>query len=216
MTEKWVRLIPEDLAALGSVVRNPPAGGANTFLSYEGHLRPQPGDATFPFVKDPPQLFGPSLYTENALLEDVTANNPYVEAPAVDVRGARHLMLYVDLRQRGGEVIPPDPTFQGSLSILPEAGIKTEAGQVIWWPVGVVDAILAEDGIPSPGYSERNVFQTELIWNPRAGISPAPLPLSGRFRLVLAFDVDYYFSFRFRFGALNGEAELTSFVSLGR
>lgn len=214
---KLLRFLPEGVAAVARTRRDDEIDGGMTYRSPNG-ARSVLGDDNFPFFKDPPETFQPIYYVRPTTILFGTDLSDYLVGPTIDVRGMRELALYLELTLSSADPIPPAPALNGSLSLLPEAlfqGSLDGAPDEVW-PVGLTDLTLFEDGIPANGYSERNVFQTELIWNPAANLSPVPV-LDGSFRQVLVFDVSPFSYFRFRFGCITGAAlETRSYVGAVR
>jgi len=169
-----------------------------------------PGDEKFPFVKDVPDVTGPTLYRksiESIGDEGLNLINPlpsassltsYETLSAVDVRGHRAFALF-------GIYFPAvdqqTETGLGLLNIIAEASlepIEASSSSTVWYPIGVVDPVLNAPAI-APGYAYRRFFASEFRLDPWAGyVPPAPFPPSGPVPFTLVFDVSWYREIRIR------------------
>ena len=203
-SQRIISFLPIEQAQGASVAKFNGGGVAMAYLANGAKTQPLQGDSNFPFIKDPPQTFEPQVYMPSTTIETAASVDDYALGPIIDVRGIRELVLYLELTLSSADPIPPNPALDGTLSLLPEALFQSDDETWEVWPVGLTDLTLAEDGVPANGYSERNVFQTELLWDPGAGVSPVPT-LNGTFRLVLPFDVTAFLNYRWRFGCVSGD-----------
>lgn len=187
----------EELGA--RAIRRDGSDGASVLeIGYQPGSMPArawPGDEDFPYVKDPSDLQGPFEYYDGSA-PLATALVDYAIGDSIDVAGMRQLVLvlrYSPTVSGGGAV--------GTLSVLPEGLLdpETPTGQTAAWiPIGVVDPTLNRPAIGG-GYAYRNVYSTELRFDPFVGLTP-PFANPGPQALTLAFDVSIYRRFRFRFG----------------
>ncbi len=175
---------------LESIRRDARGGGAPiSYTTPDGQELSFPGDALYPFVKDPPTIEGPYRYRDEA----VAGNLPLVAAVAnydvgfdIDTAGFRVLTFWA-------RYTPGDAT--GILSILPQARIQDVEEGGIYFDIGVVDPTLDIAGPPAPippGGAFRNVRSTELRY---PGLGGAVAHTS-----TLSFDVNNYETFRFLTG----------------
>lgn len=178
-----------------------------------------PGDAKFPFFKDPPDVSGPFEYrTSDVIPPAKTLTNPlpfvggfgfgspldiYQNGPAIDVRGISQLAAVLTYLP-GTITMQEVTTGVGILSIIAEHALQPfEASSVdepYWVPIGVVNPILHTPAVV-PGYAYRDIFSSEFRWQPFAGLVN-PLPINTPLRQTLVFDVSSYQQFRFRFADL--------------
>lgn len=178
------------------------------YVPGSDQTRAFPGDEKFPFVKDVPDVTGPTLYRKSFGLSGglPTLGNPlplatgvfdYETLPEVDVRGHRAFALFgvywpkTD-EQAGGS---------GLLSLICEASLApleaTGPSTDVFFPIGVVDPTLNLPAI-EPGYAYRNFFSSEFRLNPFLGLNP-PFPNLGVPRqFTLIFDVSWYRDVRVR------------------
>ena len=169
--------------------------------------RPWPGDAIFPFVKDPPESSEAVDYLEEQALTALGVSPTladYVQGPTLDVGGIVALALYLCYTEVSAS--------NGGLSIIPATVLTPIQGQVeVVFPVGVVDSTLTIPGTID-GLASRDVFQTELQWDAGAQQSP-PASTPGEHCLVLNFDVAPYDEFRFYLAAILGDVRARAWVS---
>jgi hypothetical protein len=205
-----LRFLTKSRADAARLRRDQAVDGGMTYSAL-GQGRVVQGDESFPFFKDPADNDVPQLYLPEQTLVDASANiTLYVDAPALDVRGLRGVQLYLTV-----ERIVADPvSLTGALSVLPEAAVRAPVDdEPTWYPIGVIDTTLTTDGTPRESYARRNLFATELVFDPSAEISPAPVVASGVWRYAVPFDVAQWDFVRFRFGGRDDSVIATAFVA---
>lgn len=178
------------------------------YVPGSDQTRAFPGDEKFPFVKDVPDVTGPTLYRKSIGLSGglPTLGNPlplasssllFETLPEVDVRGHRAFALFgvywpkTD-QQAGGS---------GTLSLICEASLApleaTGLQDNVWYPIGVVDPTLNVPAI-DPGYAYRRFYSSEFRLDPFVGLNP-PFPnLVAPLLFTLVFDVSWYRDVRVR------------------
>lgn len=176
------------------------------YVPGSDQTRAFPGDEKFPFVKDVPDVTGPTLYRKSIDFTGGFSNliNPLPLASAtydyetlaeVDVRGHRAFALfgvYWPAAEQG--------VGSGTLSLITEASLEpleaTGPNFPIYFPIGVVDPQLNVPAI-EPGYAYRNFYSSEFRLDPWVGYQP-PFPQVGPRQFTLIFDVSWYRDVRVR------------------
>lgn len=205
-----LRFLTKSRADAARLRRDQAVDGGMTYSAL-GQGKVVQGDESFPFFKDPPENDVPQLYLPEQTLVDASANVAlFVDGPAIDVRGLRGVQLYLRVQR-----ILADPfSIIGALSVLPEAAVRAQVDdEPTWYPISVIDTTLITDGTPRESYSRRNLFATELVFDPSAEISPAPAPAAGVWRYAVPFDVAQWDFVRFRFGGRDGLVSATAHVA---
>jgi hypothetical protein len=162
-----------------------------------------PGDEKFPFVKDVPDVTGPTLYRPLDKLNPAEVFADYETLPSVDVRGHRAFALF-------GVYTPGQIQGVGTglLSLVVEAALEpvtaTAPSVQTWYPIGVVDPTLNAPAI-EPGFAYRRFYASEFRLDPWAGFTP-PFPLSGPIPFTLIYDVSWYRDVRVRCAELSAAA----------
>lgn len=172
-----------------------------------------PGDEKFPFVKDVPDVTGPTLYRKSfSIVEGVqvlsdplplaTTLADYQILDPVDVRGHRAFALFGIYWPKAAQ------TGFGTLSLVVEAALSplesTGPSTPVWFPIGVVDPTLNVPAI-EPGFAYRNFFSSEFRLDPWAGLQPPFAPVAERY-FTLIFDVSWYRDVRVRCADLVTDA----------
>jgi hypothetical protein len=173
------------------------------YVPGSDQTRAFPGDEKFPFVKDVPDVTGPTLYRPLDKLNPAEVFADYETLPSVDVRGHRAFALF-------GVYTPGQIQGVGTglLSLVVEAALEpvtaTAPSVQTWYPIGVVDPTLNAPAI-EPGFAYRRFYASEFRLDPWAGFTP-PFPLSGPIPFTLIYDVSWYRDVRVRCAELSAAA----------
>lgn len=168
-----------------------------------GRPKPHPGDEKFPFVKDPPDIEGPTRYIEAVeLSQEGNVLNPiplvadfadYLVLDQIDVGGWRLLTFFI-------EFFPDDATDpDGVLSIIPE---QTLGDTDEWFPVGFVDGVVTPSTITGLCAASRESFAMDIRFNETESGVAQPSAC----RETLDFDVTTKHNMRLRVGDVASAA----------
>lgn len=190
------------------------------YLDGAGAPRAMPGDALFPFVKDPPDIEVGGILRSKQLASGAANNLPLVAqlsdydvGPVVDVVGWRALNLFLSYKQ-GTDLGDGGVTGHGILSLYMQGKHASAHGAAAgtdtpWLMTGVVNPSLVSAGFSAGNAlaAARYAYPSEIRVDPKklpdsavAGVGVSPVPTID---LALTFDVSMHTQIRFLFGTLE-------------
>lgn len=166
------------------------------YLDEAEQVRPIPGDASFPYFKDPPDLQPSVVLRDEAVLPVAGALAGYETSAEIETLGYRLLELTLGFT-------PADPDNGTSiLSVVAEKLDRNPAtNQPLWKVQGVIEPTLYTPAIEQ-GFAYRNIFASELRFEPYIDrVAPFPLPQQTLFEVT--FDVATTQAMRFRWACIG-------------